>query len=601
MADLIQLLPDSVANQIAAGEVIQRPASVVKELVENSIDSGADHIHIIIRDAGKTLIQIIDNGCGMSETDARMAFERHATSKIRKADDLFTIRTMGFRGEALASIAAIAHVELRTRRHEDELGTLLKIAGSEVSGQENVNCPQGSNLSVRNLFYNVPARRKFLKSPATEMRHIIDEFHRLTLANPDIAFTFTSDDSEMFNLQAGNKRQRIVGLFGKNINQNLVSVDTDTSIVKIEGFIGKPEFAKKTSGQQFFFVNNRYMKHPYFYNAVMNAYQNILPPDSVPSFFIYFDIDPGNIDINIHPTKTEIKFEEERNIWQIIQASVKESLGKFNIVPSIDFNTEQSIEIPVSNRRTEVDQPEIKINSDYNPFRQDADQKYDFNKEHEQVKNWERLYQGFEKNPEIQTEFNIQKNVSHSDQNKILQFRNKYILTAVKSGLMIIHALRALERINYEEYLNNYKQSSNPVQSLLYPQTIEVDQSDAILLKEKLAEIRKFGFNIDEFGKSTFVVNGLPPGFNNEKTNEIIDSLLEMFKSSAKETEQLISERIAGIILKAHTHQTDQNISASEMKNIIDRLFACKQPNYSPEGKKIMFIFNEEELDKKFK
>ncbi|MFH2143662.1 MAG: DNA mismatch repair endonuclease MutL [Bacteroidota bacterium] len=590
MPDIIQLLPDSVANQIAAGEVIQRPASVVKELVENSIDSGADDIKIIIKDAGKTLIQIIDNGCGMSETDARLAFERHATSKIRKAEDLFTIQTMGFRGEALASIAAIAHVELKTKRTEDDLGTFLQIAGSELIGQEAISCSNGSNMFVKNLFFNVPARRKFLKTQGTELRHIIDEFHRLALANPNISFSLNHNDSEIYVLSPGNRRQRVVNIFGKGINHNLVSLETNTSIVKIEGFIGKPEFAKKTGGQQFFFVNNRFMKHPYFYNAVMNAYTNILPPESIPSFFIYFSIDPKHIDINIHPTKTEIKFEDEKYIWQILQATVKESLGKFNIVPSINFDLEHAIEIPLRGNQTVLTQPEIKIDSDYNPFEQEQKSQSGYKGyKFESVRNWEKLYAGKENSEN--TEF-------FDDIHRIFQFRNKYIITPVKSGLMFIHINRASERIFYEYFISNSENKSVPTQKLLYPKTIELNHSDSVLLKEKMDEIRLFGFNIDEFGKNTFIINGLPDGINDENIPSLIESILENYKTSNVNAGQSWKENTALILAKTHSNRSEKRMTAEEMKNIIDRLFACKQTSFTQDGKKIIYIFSDEEIEK---
>ncbi len=403
MSDIINLLPDSVANQIAAGEVIQRPASVVKELVENSVDAGSTSIIVNIREAGKNLIQISDNGSGMSETDARMAFERHATSKIKNANDLFAIRTMGFRGEALASIAAIANVELKTKKKDNDLGVAINISGSEVISQEPVSCSDGSNFLIKNLFFNVPARRKFLKKNSTELKHIITEFQRIALVHPEIAMTLQHNDAEIYNLPISNHHERIVNIFGKGIKQNLISIETETTVISIKGFIGKPEFARKTSGEQYFFINDRYMKHPYFYKAVLLAYENILPPDTVPSFFLYFDADPSTIDINIHPTKTEIKFEDERAIWQIVQASVKQSLGKFNIVPSIDFDQESILDIDYSTKNKEIRQPSIEINHSYNPFeeeqkpRPNSSSGYSRKEEKSKSMNWESLYSGFEK------------------------------------------------------------------------------------------------------------------------------------------------------------------------------------------------------------
>jgi len=405
MPDIIKLLPDSVANQIAAGEVIQRPASVVKELLENAVDAGAKNISVIIKDSGKTLIQLIDDGYGMSETDSRLAFERHATSKISSARDLFAISTKGFRGEALASIAAVAMVELKTRKEDDETGTLIIINGSKVETQEPCSCPKGSTFSVKNLFYNIPARRKFLKSDNTELRHIFNEFQKVVLAHPEIRFTLYHNDVEIYNLVTGNNRQRIIGVFGKQINQELITLETETSLISIKGFIGKPENARRTYGEQFFFVNNRFMKHPYFHKAVTEAYQNILPADAIPAYFIFMESDPASIDINIHPTKTEIKFEDERAIWQILMASVREALGRFNISPSIDFENEILIDIPVRSSSNIIpEQPEIKVNPLYNPFERDepAFNRPDFIDKFEKAnsENWEKLYSTFEKENE---------------------------------------------------------------------------------------------------------------------------------------------------------------------------------------------------------
>src|SRR5512133_659659 len=472
MPDVIKLLPDSVANQIAAGEVIQRPASVVKELVENSVDAGGKNIRVIIKDSGKTLIQVIDNGSGMTETDARLAFERHATSKITSAQDLFAIKTKGFRGEALASIAAVAMVELKTRMENNETGILVVISGSKVEKQEPCSCTPGSSFSVKNLFFNIPARRKFLKSDNTEIRHIINEFQKIVLAHPDIRFSLHHNDAEIYNLTGTNLRQRIIGVFGKQINQDLITLETETSLINIKGFIGKPENARRTYGEQFFFVNNRFMKHPYFHKAVVEAYQNILPVEAIPSYFIFMEADPASIDINIHPTKTEIKFEDERSIWQILMASVREALGRFNIVPSLDFENEALIDIPVMRSSDLIpEQPKIQINTQFNPFdKEDRDQDrsgYIERFEKENTANWEKLYKTLEKENENPEKFEK----IRESQRKFFQVKNKYIVCPVKSGLMMIDQKRAHERVLYERFLDTLRNKQAVSQAEMFPVT----------------------------------------------------------------------------------------------------------------------------------
>jgi DNA mismatch repair protein MutL len=487
MSDIIHLLPDSVANQIAAGEVIQRPSSVVKELVENAIDAGADSIKIVIKDAGATLVQVIDNGKGMSETDARMAFERHATSKISDAADLFALNTLGFRGEALATIAAVAQVELRTRRAEDELGTLLEISGTKIVKQENVSCSKGAIFSVRNLFFNVPARRRFLKSAKIENSHILNEFYRIALVNPDVEFSYIQDDTEIFHLPQSNIKIRIDNIFGKTqkkrLQQELLNIAVKTPIVDIQGFTGRPEFAHKNASQ-YFFVNGRYMRHPYFHKAVMNAYGTMLKADENPSYFIYFEIDAGAIDLNIHPTKTEIKFENEQAIWAILSAAIKEALGKFNVVPSIDFDTEGMPEIPPANRaNAEIRPPQTGFNPNYNPFKSNdytRREKYD----------WEKLYQDFEKTNTSLPENNFTENINENEavQTEILefeekqtadfQFKNKYIVSAVKSGMLFVEQHRAQVRILYEKFLAEIENHKAPSQQVLFPEIFTVDFAD---------------------------------------------------------------------------------------------------------------------------
>lgn len=613
MADIIQLLPDSVANQIAAGEVIQRPASVVKELVENAIDAGATQIKVNVKDAGRTLIQIIDNGCGMSDTDARMSFERHATSKIRSANDIFSVRTMGFRGEALASIAAIADVELRTKEHDAEIGTFIHISGSALVRQEPVICDNGTNFQVKNLFFNVPARRKFLKSNPAELKHIINEIQRIALANPEIAISLHHNGSVIYELAGSNKRVRIVSLFGKSINQSLVPIDTETSLVKITGFVGQPQFARKTFGEQFFFVNKRFMKHPFFHKAVMQAYEKILPPDSVPSYFIYFDLNPADIDVNIHPTKTEIKFENESAIWQILLASVREALGKFNVVPSIDFDQAGSVEIPMPlHRFDDVVVPEIKVNPNYNPFEtQSSPKSYQGSSSAYSTKsfgkadstNWQSLYKGLEKEETVQNDDSPKESIQYRMEEQqtaknAIQFKNKYILTPVKSGLMVIDQKRAHERILYERLLQVLENHEVASQQQLFPETFELNASDATLLASILPDLRALGFDIREFGKNTFIINGTPGVLNASTPVDIIESLLEEYKNSPVNLNEKARETVAASLAQASAIPYGQALKPGEINDLIDSLFACQTPNYSPKGKKVLSIMPLEDFEK---
>ncbi|PLW98880.1 MAG: DNA mismatch repair protein MutL [Marinilabiliales bacterium] len=596
MDNIIRILPDNVANQIAAGEVVQRPANVVKELVENAIDAGAQSITINIKDAGRTLIQIIDNGCGMTAPDARMAFERHATSKIQSADDLFSILTKGFRGEALASIAAIAHVELKTKRKEDELGTHIVIEGSKTEKSESCSCKDGSNFQVKNLFYNVPARRKFLKSNSTELRHIIDEFQRIALAHPDINFKLIHNDHEVFNLITSNYKQRIVNLLGKNREQNLISVSTDTSLVSLKGFVGKPELARKTTGEQFFFVNNRYMKHPYFYRAVLEAYDNLLPDQCYPSFFLYLTVDPTEIDINIHPTKTEIKFENEVAIWQIIRAAVKESLGKHNIVPSLDFEMQKGFEIPVLSKSTNIKNPEIKINPTYNPFEVEKQNRAS-------ASNWEKLYEGLENNHE-DAKIPVQSSMTalNEDQhNTFLQYKGKYILTSVKSGLMVINQKRAHERVLFEKYLSQLTEKAATSQKSLYPTEIELSNSDLQILDELSEELKTIGFEITKFSKNSVNISSTPAEFKAENIEETICSFINQYKENSSEFRAKIQENLAGSLARAESVNYGKPLSQSEMRQLVDELFACSSPNYTFDGKTIISILQHNEIEMKFK
>jgi DNA mismatch repair protein MutL len=612
VSDIIQLLPDSVANQIAAGEVIQRPASVVKELVENSLDAGATEITVHVKDAGRTLIQINDNGCGMSPTDARMAFERHATSKISSANDLFCIRTMGFRGEALASVAAIADVELRTKKVEDEVGTFIHIIGSEVKAQEAVACNNGTGFMIKNLFYNVPARRKFLKGNTTELKHIIWEIQRIAIPNPEIKISLFHNNSAIYELPKTNHRKRIVDLFGKAINQSLVQVQEETSLVNIYGFIGQPKFARKTIGEQFFFVNGRFIRHPYFHKAVMQSYQQLLQPDAFPSYFLFLDTDPANIDINVHPTKTEIKFENERDIWQIIHAAVRESLGKHNVVPSIDFDQSGSIEIPVPLKSTgQIPFPEIQINHNYNPFDSGKTSSMgSFGKTPQERKNldrWEDLYTGtqLKLKPVDETESRHEdllylQPVGQFTGKKTLQLKQKYILTPVKSGLMVIDQKRAHERILFEKFMEVLKSDSVASQQLLFPQTIELNPADSAILLNILPELLSLGFDIREFGKNTFIISGTPGVLNVSSPELIVEKLLEEYKNSPVDARSKAKEQIAISLAKASALDYGNELKQEEIDHLIDQLFACATPNFSPDGKKVLTIIPTNDIEKSF-
>lgn len=603
MPDIIQLLPDSVANQIAAGEVIQRPASVVKELVENAVDAGATSIKVNLTDAGKTLIQIVDNGGGMSETDARMSFERHATSKIKKADDLFAIRTLGFRGEALASIAAIAHVELKTRRKEDELGTELIIAGTEVQSQQNIQCPVGSNFLVKNLFYNIPVRRKFLKSNTTELKYIINEFQRVAMTQPEIAFTLSHNNTEIYNLPVENLAQRIGRLFRKNLKQHLVKIETTTSIVTISGFIGKPEVARKNSGEQYFFANNRFMKHPYFSKAVSMAYEKLLPSDAWPTFFIYLDVDPDSIDVNIHPTKTEIKFEDEANIWKILNISVRESLGKFNVAPTLDFDTKHHVDIPVLRKDTEIRLPEIKIDPTFNPFEKNTSKGKSESRVGQKPKkpdteNWEKLYEGFENRKE-ETQLTFASNL---DENKdqdlgiqttgqvFFQLKNKFILTSVKSGLMVIDQRRAHERVLFERFLFQLNNQKGISQKSLFPETLALDASEALVLEEILSMLSVLGFEIKKTSELHYNIHGCPSDINIQQAPGLLEKILELYRESESELKVEGRNKIARAMAKASAIGYGKSLGNEEMQQLVDSLFACSVPNYTDEGKLILTI-----------
>jgi DNA mismatch repair protein MutL len=605
MPDIIRLLPDSVANQIAAGEVIQRPASVVKELMENAVDAGATSVTVILKDAGRTIVQVTDSGCGMSVTDARMAFERHSTSKISKAEDLFAIHTMGFRGEALASVAAVSEVILKTRRIEDEVGTLVEISGSEVKNQEPVSCPAGCNFMVKNLFFNVPARRKFLKSNTTELKQSINEFIRIALTRPSVLFTLIHNDTEIYSLTPSNIKQRIIGIFGKGINQNLIPVKAETSITGISGFIGKPEAARKTFGEQFFFVNGRYMRHPYYHKAITEAYEQVLPPESIPSYFIYFDIRPEAIDINIHPTKTEIKFDDERSVFQILMATVREALGKYNLAPTLDFDTTGVIDIPAFKKDREFKVPEIKIDPGFNPFK---DNSAGIRRDHpsfqrETVRNWEKLYeglQGVDKNGDQSSQRQIE-----SDREaipvKLLQFKNRYILVPVKSGLLMIDQKRAHEKILFEKYIDSLSNKKGIAQQDLFPATIELSAPDHAVLMEILDDLAQLGFDIRDIGNHNIIVNGYPADAETIEPKSMIESFLEEYKECESDIKVKARERLALSLARASSITWQRTLTETEMRELIDKLFACNNPGQLPDGKIVFAIFAAEEIERKFK
>ena len=613
MSDVIHLLPDSVANQIAAGEVIQRPASVIKELVENSVDAGAATIHVVVLDAGRTLIQVIDDGKGMSETDARLSFERHATSKISQADDLFALHTMGFRGEALASIAAVAHVSLQTRREEDEVGTSIRIAGSKVLSQEPVSCPVGSNFQIENLFFNVPARRKFLKSNATELSNILTAFERIVLVYPSIHFTLHHNGTEMMNLKAGSLRQRISDVFGRQYSQDLLPVEVHTAMCKITGFVSKPEGARKKSGHDYFFVNGRYMKHPYFHKAVLTAYDRLVPEGMQVPYFLYFEVTPSDIDVNIHPTKTEIKFENEQAIWQILTAAVRDALGKFCEVPAIDFDTQGSPDIPLYDPARQVAPPQPHYNPDYNPFKETSHSSHSsMPGRSSQVDAWETLYDGLEKSttftpaPEEGEMFGpAASSASESQTPETLlsekspshyQYKGKYLMTAVKSGLMIIDQHRADIRILYDRYMEQMTSHSANTQKLLFPEVIQLAPSDAVLLEKLLPELANLGFDLSDLGGHSFAINGVPAGIDGLDPVVLLRQMVEDSGTLPTQVSSLHSQ-LALSLARHAAIPYGQLLSNAEIENVINQLFSCSNVNYTPDGKAILCILPQTDIE----
>lgn len=612
MSDLIHLLPDSIANQIAAGEVIQRPASVVKELVENAIDAGAGHIQVHIKEAGRTLIQVIDDGKGMSETDARMAFERHATSKISSAEDLFSLHTMGFRGEALASIAAIAHVELRTRLKGSELGTRLLMAGSALQETELDACNEGSIFSVKNLFFNVPARRKFLKSNETEFRNIINEFERIALVNPQVALSLHHNDVEIFNMPVSGLRQRIINVYGKGLNQKLLSVDAQSSLVTISGFVGRPDSAKKRGALQYFFVNGRFMKHAYFHKSVMQAYEQLIPTGEMPNYFIYFTLDPATIDVNIHPTKTEIKFENEQPIWQILMAATREALAKSSAIPSIDFDVEDAIDIPVYNKPTKeavfnYKAPSVQVNSEYNPFDTSSAKKPEFD--------WAKLYQGFEDDrasafqPEAYPEVRPPESTATLPEEELFaevltpcyQYKGRYIVTSLKSGLTLIDQHRAHVRILFEQYQASLRLRKGVSQQVLFPEVVEFTAAEAAILPTLLDDLSFVGFDLSNLGNDTYAINGLPSGVESLSPVALVKDIVNRAIETGCEVHEEICDAIALSLARSAAIRPGKTLSAEEMDNLIATLFSCSTSNLTPDGKTILSQLTDDELERRFK
>ncbi len=598
--DIIHLLPDSVANQIAAGEVVQRPASVIKELMENAVDAGASTIDVLVQDAGRTSIQVIDDGKGMSETDARMAFERHATSKIAKAEDLFTLRTMGFRGEALPSIAAVAQVKLTTRTVEQDLGVKLCLEGSRVVSQEVCSCPVGANFEVCNLFFNVPARRKFLKSNQTELNNIIQDFERIALVNPSVAFTLSSNGNQLMQLPAGSSLQRIVGVFGKKLGEQLLPIQVDTSLVKISGFVGKPESARKKNSSQFLFVNGRFMRHPRFHYAVMEAFSHLIPEGDQIPYFISFQVDPSNIDVNIHPTKTEIKFENEQEIWSIIVAAVRDALGKFNAVPTIDFDVEGRPDIPTFQigNVAAVKAPRVQVNSKFNPFNS-------HNESPKPARQWEKLYEqaAAQNNQEAQNASNAQSPQSLFQEEMEMstqhfQYKGQYILTAVQSGLMMVDQRRAHIRILYERYMKQMQEHNAATQGLLFPELLELSPSDAALLTGILDDVRALGFDITSLGGSSFSIVGAP----SEQANPVavVQEMVESVKQQDGGHADALHHQLALVLARHNAIEVGEVLSSVQMETLIGDLFQCDNPNLSPNGKTILTILQQETIDKMF-
>lgn len=624
MADIIRLLPDSVANQIAAGEVIQRPGSAVKELLENSVDAGASRIQLIVRDAGKTLIQVIDDGGGMTETDARLSFERHATSKIRKSDDLYTLHTMGFRGEALASIASVAQVELKTRLRGSEIGTRISIEASEVKFQEPCATPEGTSFAIKNLFYNVPARRNFLKSDPVEGRHILEEFTRVALANPQIHFSMHQNGLQIFDVRSGNFRQRIAAIFGNNYNERLVPVEEETTIVNLEGFIGKPEFAKKSRGEQYFFVNNRFIKDPYLNHAVSAAYESLITKDMFPSYWLNISIDPAAIDVNIHPTKTEIKFRDDKSIYAILRAAIKRALGKFSISPSLDFDQERAFEVPLDQLNQTPVQPTIKVNPNYNPFRTDHNKPTQQNSvsnlnwgriETRRSSDWLKLHEDLNKAPasnsnETNTEqpqqmqMHAPSETEHSllyileelDDFRFVQISARVMSISHSNGLVLIDIPGAHERILYERYINVLDSKNAPTQQQLFPPRIQLSAQDALLVNELLDDLRKLGFDLADFGSNNFVIHGIPSDLDAGQEVQVLQMLLEQYRNNRDRLQLQGRENLVRSMAKSVSVKTGRKLAARELKQLATDLLHCENPMYGITGKVLIKNYGPDEI-----
>ena len=596
MGDIITLLPDHVANQIAAGEVVQRPASVVKELMENAIDAGSTHVQLIIKEAGKVLIQVVDNGKGMSVTDARMAFERHATSKIKAASDLFALNTKGFRGEALASIAAVAHVEMLTKTAVDEVATQIKIAGSEIQEQEPIVAPQGTSIAVKNLFFNIPARRNFLKSNTVELRHIIDEFHRVALAHPQVAFTFFQGGQELFDLPAANLRKRIAHVFGSKIDEKLVPVEESTSVSSVSGFVIKPNAAKRTRGQQFFFVNDRFIKSPFMHHAIMNAYEGLLVDGTVPGYFIFFNLDPQTIDINIHPTKTEVKFQDEQSLYAILRSCVKHSLGMFNVAPTLDFERDPNLDTPYRQVNQIAGTPQLEVDSSFNPFKNPDARR--FSKPNES--SWESLYVEVESQPvssSLGNEFNA---TSDYDTVKVFQLMNRYIVSSIGSALLLIDQQRAHERILYEQFLKTITQKKTASQQLLFPYKLELNPTQQAFLSDLEEVLVEAGFIFQRDSNTTIIIKGIPSSSSEKEIPNIFENLFNSLESDLPADSFSQSDVLSKSLAKTLSIKRGVSMKPEEQQRLLDDLFACKETQVSPFNRQIFVTLTQEELDKKF-
>tara|TARA_R110001583_G_scaffold5921_4_gene31212 strand:+ start:4046 stop:5863 length:1818 start_codon:yes stop_codon:yes gene_type:complete len=602
MSDIIQLLPDHVANQIAAGEVVQRPASVVKELLENAIDANATSIKLIIKEAGKILIQVIDNGKGMSQTDARLSFERHATSKIKKAEDLFNLHTKGFRGEALASIAAIAHVDLKTKQEESDLGTLIKIEGSKIIAHERISTPNGTSVAVKNLFYNIPARRNFLKSNTIETRHIVNEFQRVALAHPTISFSFYHNESEIYNLISSNLRQRIVAILGKKTNEKLVPINEVTEVVEINGFVTKPEFAKKKRGEQFFFVNDRFIKNSYLNHAVTSAFESLLSGGYYPTYFLYLTVPTKSIDINIHPTKTEIKFDDEKTLYAILRSTIKHSLGQYNVAPILDFERSASFDTPYDFKNKSSATPRVSVDPNFNPFKPDTQKSINFPFKRENNAQWESLYTGLDiQNIEVESE-NVNTSLFSEEKSnsKTYQIHNKYIVSSIKSGIVYINQNLAHQRILYEEFLENITVKEAMSQQLLFPLEISFSKSDTVLIKEIKEDLESVGFLFGKILEDTITVIGMPINIIESQITIIIEQLLEDIKNDVPDTSFSQLDIMSKSLAKTLAIKTGSKLNLKEQEEMVNKLFSCKQPDVSPFGKITFVTINIEEIDKKF-